>query len=298
MPQVSKDYQEMVLNDLKNYGGLTKAVKASWLERMLVRKVSVKKLHPNPDDEFSDPEIGPSYAIVTKYAQRFSAIMLGKAKVGDDEMERLVVEKMATGGYMILNGHHRWMGAARAGCGRVPIEIVNPIHDEEIISTIERSEHSMCVSIDLDEVLLTDGSVYPKDKHLLFPFNIIYKQSLRRNAGVMIRELQRMGFDVWVYTGSYHSSRYFNTLFGLHKAKVTGIINGMAHRKSKSGLQMAFRKKYKLSIHVDNSGILWVDTQTKAYDSVNIDPQRDWANQVYDTIKGLDALKQGGNGNA
>ena len=32
-----------------------------------VRSVSCSKLHPNPNDEFCDPEIGPNYSIISCY---------------------------------------------------------------------------------------------------------------------------------------------------------------------------------------------------------------------------------------
>ena len=56
----SEEYQQLVLNDLKNLEGLSHPVKASLPERLFVRKTSTDNLHPNPKDEFSDPKIGPN----------------------------------------------------------------------------------------------------------------------------------------------------------------------------------------------------------------------------------------------
>ena len=108
MGEVTAEYQKRVLDEIKNYAGLSHPVKASMLERLCKKKVSIKKLHPNPEDEFSMVKIGPNYGIVGNYESEFrNAINHGMNPME----EPLVVEKMSTGGYLILNGHHRWMAA-------------------------------------------------------------------------------------------------------------------------------------------------------------------------------------------
>jgi hypothetical protein len=66
---VTEEYRKTVLDDLERLKGISHVRKAGMLEQLLVRQVPIEKLHPNPDDEFSDPAIGPNYDIVKQYAE-------------------------------------------------------------------------------------------------------------------------------------------------------------------------------------------------------------------------------------
>ncbi len=97
--------------------GGSKDVKASLWERMTTKTANVKDLHPNPLDEFSNPKIGPNESAVSKYIREI--ITEGTIT------EPIEVQKLASGGYEIVNGHHRWLAAIKVGLQKVPIEIVN-----------------------------------------------------------------------------------------------------------------------------------------------------------------------------
>lgn len=282
----TEEYKRVVLADLKNYERLYRPLKTSFLKRLLVRKLPISKLHPNPQDEFCQAAIGPNYTIVSDYEKYFrSMIQMQQEPIGPFD-EPLIVEKMSTGGYMILNGHHRWMAARRLGMKKIPVHIVNVSTDAEIIAAVNKSARDMCVSFDLDEILLTDGSTYPVHKELAFPYNQIYKKTLRRNASILIKELRRIGFDVWVYTGEYYPEAYIRFLFWLHRAKIDGIINGMRHRENKPGLQDAFSNKYRISLHIDNDDVICVRTQVKDYEIFGIDSvNQDWASEVIQQLR-------------
>lgn len=282
----SEEYRRIVLDDLKRYEKLNHPVKTGLLKRLLIRKLPLNKLHPNPQDEFCDAAIGPNYSIIAEYQKDFRELMrMGMPPIGPYD-EPLMVEKMSTGGYMILNGHHRWMAARRLGIKEIPVHIVNVSTDEEIISAVDRSNRNMCVSFDLDEILLTDGEVYPAHKEFGFPFDKIYRKTLRRNVPILIKELQTMGFDVWVYTGEYYPEAYIRLLFRLHGAKVDGIINGMRHRKGRSKIREAFTGRYRISLHIDNEDVTCVRTQTKDYEMFAIDSvDQDWASEAVSRLR-------------
>ncbi len=287
---VTEEYRKAVLDDLEKMKGIAHAQKAGPLERLLVRSVQMEKLHPNPDDEFCDPEVGPSYEIVKKYATDFTYRIARGIEV---EMEPLCVQKLSAGGYMILNGHHRWMAAKQVGIKKLPVQVVNMIRTEEIVSAVEHSENSMCVSFDLDEVLICDGGRYPADKPPVFPFGLFYREQIRENAGAMITELQRMNFDVWVYTGSYLPEDYIKKLLHLHKADVTGIMNGMKKKNTGGTVTKTFRKKYGVIVHVDNNSLLVIDTGRKDFRSADLPSGAEWASAVpAKTREMLDAMKE------
>lgn len=286
MGNVTEEFRRYVLDDVKSYSKLNHPLKASLPERLLVRTAPLRKLHPNPVDEFSDPEVGPNYSIVTDYEKTYRSLMqMGQPPIGPFD-EPLMVEKMSTGGYMILNGHHRWMAARRVNMKKVPIHIVNVSTEEEIIEAVNRSEKNMCVSFDLDEILLTDGSTYEPHKEFTGIMDRIYPKTLRKNAGILISELRKMGFDVWVYTGEYYPEPYIRMLFRLHKTKVDGVINGMRRRKSATKVREAFTNKYRISVHVDNQDVICVKTKTKEYETFGIDSEnQDWASEVIQRLK-------------
>lgn len=281
MPVYPKEYRYLVLDDIKSYEKLNHPLKAGVLERAFIKTVSPTKLHPNPKDEFSIPSVGPNYEIVSNYEKLYRQLIgFGQEPFGPHD-EPIIAEKMSTGGYMILNGHHRWLAARRLHLSKVPIRIVNVTGSEEVLAAVNRSEKEMCASFDLDEVLLTDGSVYPEHRELNFPFDRIYRKTLRKNAAILINELRRMGFDVWVYTGEYYSALYVNTLFRLNGTRVDGIINGMHRRSTKKDFREAFSNKYRVSLHIDNNNVLCVKTKTKSYESYAIDSaDQDWASEV------------------
>ncbi len=116
-------FDKIISENLKKTEGHREVVKAGLTERIGVKKVSPSMLYVNPDDEFSFPDIGPSDSIIENYCQIARRnYALGMPVFSDP----IVVNKLRQGGYMILNGHHRWAGATKARIPKVRISIVNP----------------------------------------------------------------------------------------------------------------------------------------------------------------------------
>lgn len=285
----NENYRKYVIDDLRNHKGLYHPVKAPLFMRIKTINMNPKKLHPNPEDEFSVEEIGPNWEIVNDYEK---SIRLNLEVDLQMFPEPLMVTKLDKGGYMLLNGHHRWLAALNVQVPRffkglgykipnVPVKIVNVTGEEDIYKVVNKSSRDKCVTIDLDEVLLIDDS--PKA-----PFNRIYKINLRENASLLICELKRMGFDVWVYTGSYMSAAYINGLFKVNNCKVDGVVNGINGKTKVVNLRDIFRNKYKHIVHVDNSTITCVDTKLKDYEIVDItSDESGWAAAVVEMVKQL-----------
>ena len=117
------DIKKMIREDLEEMDGKRDVVKAGVLDRMLIKKVPPKQLHVNPADEFSFPDIGPNDSIVTNYSQ----IARRSDSLGEPVFEDpIIVNKLREGGYLILNGHHRWAAALKTGLSELRIEITNP----------------------------------------------------------------------------------------------------------------------------------------------------------------------------
>ena len=276
MASVSKDYKEYVLDDLENYTTLSTPRKATLLERLLIRKVPIEKLHPNPEDEFADPNIGPNNNIVGEYSNQI-AFSNGYNTIS--KIEPIVVEKLSTGGYIILNGHHRWLAARKMNVKKVPVQIVNMTHEEDILTRISKLNNKMFVSFDLDEVLICNDGRYPTEQ-LSGPLEKIFPWKIRKDTGLLIRTLHKMGFDVWVYTGNYYTPQYIRMTFLMHGAKIDGVVSGMNLLQSGPTIRNAFRKKYKTIVHIDSELLVWVNRETNSYDSFELPPDHTWAGQA------------------
>lgn len=268
-------YNKYVLEDLKTHNGLLQPAKAHFFERLKPRNVDPTRIHPNPNDEFSMESIGPNWGIVGNYERDICL----RQKHSDEIFEEpLIGVKLKKQGYMLLNGHHRWMAALNLRISSVPLEIVNTTIDDDIIKKVNKSKRDRCATIDLDEVLLTNNKPH-------FPFSLGLKESIRVNADLLISEFQTLGYDVWVYTGSYKSESYIKWLFRACGCHVDGIVNGINGKHSKKMADI-FRSKYKHIVHVSNELITCVNTETKDFESFDITADNEaWASAVALEIK-------------
>lgn len=116
------EFYQYIRKDLALTEGHRETVKAGFLETKKARKVPTSMLHVNPDDEFSSPDVGPNEAIIANYSQIARRSQAFEEPVFD---EPIIVHKLKAGGYMILNGHHRWAGAIRAHVPKVRIIATN-----------------------------------------------------------------------------------------------------------------------------------------------------------------------------
>lgn len=119
----NKDFLERVRSDIESYKDRREAARVNLLERLIVHKLSPEVLKPNPDDEFTFENIGPNDRIIESYCQ----VVRRSIRTGDDIFaEPIIIQKMSIGGYMILNGHHRWAAALHEKVPKVRVIVVNP----------------------------------------------------------------------------------------------------------------------------------------------------------------------------
>ena len=122
-PVVKTALFQYVLQDLEETEGNRELVRASLLERKMVRHLAPNQLHVNPDDEFTDPDIGPSDRIISEYMELIRVLQYQRQDIFE---EPVLVNKMKAGGYMLLNGHHRWAAAWKRGLDKIHVSIMNP----------------------------------------------------------------------------------------------------------------------------------------------------------------------------
>ena len=209
-------FDEFIADEVKRYKGVYVPVKAGMLRRALIRWAPCASLHPNPDDEFCSPKVGPNYRIISEYMNSFR---LARHHTKQYCEEPLIVEKIRPDGYLILNGHHRWAAALRLGFSRIPVEIVDLTQEMDIKAILQGSRHDKRVTLDLDEVVFRPAGDDGMEKSLPFPLRNIYKQRLRRGIPALFHYLNKKGYDIWLYTAGYYSADYIQRLFrkyGVH----------------------------------------------------------------------------------
>ena len=144
----------------------------------------------------------------------------------------------------------------------------------------------MRVSFDLDEVLFVSPDTHKTEPALVFPLNKIFRERLRLGTPELIKTLQNMDYDVWVYTSSFRSERYIKLLFRAYGVKFNGIVNGQRHMKEVQGnrkqlLPQKVPSRYRISLHVDDESVICSLGRQYGFDAYQLNAQDDdWKEKV------------------
>ena len=144
----------------------------------------------------------------------------------------------------------------------------------------------MRVSFDLDEVLFVSPDTHKTEPAPVFPLDRIYKERLRLGTPDLINGLQKMGYEVWVYTSSFRTQRYIRHLFRLYKVKFDGIVNGQRHleevqRDRKQILPQKVPSMYRISLHVDDESVICSLGRQYGFEAYQLEAEDDdWKEKV------------------
>ena len=151
---------------------------------------------------------------------------------------------------------------------------------------MKNKEIKMRVSFDLDEVLFVLPETHKTEPPLSFPFNKIYKERLRLGTPDVVNSLQKMGYEVWIYTSSFRSESYIRNLFRHYHVKFDGIVNGNRHmrevqRDQKEMLPQKMPSKYHISLHIDDEAIVCNLGRQYGYNVYELNAQDDdWKEKI------------------
>ena len=286
------EFDEFVQNDVKKQKGVYMPVQASLAERLTTRHLPMEKLHPNPDDEFAFPDIGPNYQIISKYVEDIMTAYRMKLEPFDDDP--IIVEKLHPEGYLILNGHHRWAAAMRMHLKKIRVKIVNLALESDIKKIIEKSEHNKRATLDLDEVVFKSEDKKGLEKPLGFPYNLRYKQRLRLGIPALFYALSKRGYDIWVYSSNYYSIDDIRDFFRCYHVYVDGIITGLAKKnaqtnKKSNKIEKLMSSKYGITLHIDDDMLLRTKKQTAEFEEYKLDvPPEEWAKKAINIIEEIE----------
>lgn len=151
----------------------------------------------------------------------------------------------------------------------------------------ESNQHEkMRVSFDLDEVLFVSPKTHKTEPPLPFPLNRIFKERLRLGTPDVVRTLQEMGFEVWIYTSSFRSEGYISQLFRFYGVHFDGIVNGNRHlkevqRNNKTVLPQKLPNRYRISLHVDDESVICSLGPQYGFKAYQLDAQDDdWKEKI------------------
>lgn len=151
---------------------------------------------------------------------------------------------------------------------------------------MKKISEKMRVSFDLDEVLFVSPKTHKTEPDLIFPLNKIFKERLRYGTPDLINSLQRMDYEVWVYTSSFRSERYIRCLFRCYGVKFDGIVNGTRHQKEvqkghKDTLPQKLPSHYRISLHIDDESIVCTMGRQFGYNVYQLEAQDDdWKEKI------------------
>ena len=285
------ELEKYIADEVNIYAGTRVPVKASVLERLKRRMVACDKLHPNPDDEFSDPRVGPNYQIVSSYVDAIKKARYHAEIPWDDDP--VIIEKTFPSGYLLLNGHHRWAACMMFGEPKIRCQIVNLTQQKDIEKMLKSTHNIRRAALDLDEVVLGHDEDFCEPKPGCIR-RLSYKERIRLGIPALCRALSSQGYDIWVYSGDYYSYDYLRHLFGLYHARVDGIITGAARKsaefkKQKAQRDRLFSEKYSETVHISLDSITRKKIGTEEMQEYEIgETGAGWYKEIINVINGFD----------
>ena len=151
---------------------------------------------------------------------------------------------------------------------------------------MNHTNNRMRVSFDLDEVLFVSPDPHRTEPALRFPLNKLYKERLRLGTPDLIRTLQSMGFEVWIYTSSFRTEAYIKRLFRCYGVVFDGIVNGTRHLKEvqqghSETLPQKLPGRYRISLHIDDETIVFTSSRQYGYNVYQLNAQDDnWKEKI------------------
>ena len=101
-----------------------------------------------------------------------------------------------------------------------------------------------------------------------------------------LRFLQKMGYEVWIYTSSFRTENYIKSLFRCYGVVFDGIVNGTRHLKEvqqghSETLPQKLPSRYRISLHIDDETIVCTLGRQYGYNVYQLDAEDDnWKEKI------------------
>ena len=293
-------FQDFLQEEVARVKSVYYPVRAGFLQRVFKRQARPQSLHPNPDDIFCDPKIGPNFGIINGYADDYRQPFLPKYSFKQDSLrEPIMVHKARPDGYLILNGHHRWAAATQVGIPKVKIRIVNLTREKDIHDMLSRSRTDRRVTLDLDEVVFCSPEDSFAEPHFRFPVRCFYKERVRLGVPALFHYLIQNGYDIWVYTSKLYSMEYIRFYFRHWNVRLAGIVTGAGRKVAGSSafgdeLKKKMETHYRSTMHIDGNAVTRTFSGRKEIEEYPLSGSAEtWSREVMDVIEKLPAAQDG-----
>lgn len=156
----------------------------------------------------------------------------------------------------------------------------------------------MRVSFDLDEVLFVSPGKYETEALPGFPYKRLFSERLRKGTPKLIHELQRRGFEVWIYTSSYRTDAYLRALFRAYGIRFDGIVNAQRHLKEvqrdrRERLPQKLPNFYRISLHIDDESSVQDNAHRYGYRVFRVyEPDDNWVEKVLNEAERVRRLEE------
>ena len=156
----------------------------------------------------------------------------------------------------------------------------------------------MRVSFDLDDVLFVSPDKYETEPLPRAPFDRLFIERVRKGTPELIRELQKEGFEVWIYTSSFRSERYLRALFRCYGIHFDQIVNAQRHlrevqRDRKQILPQKMPNYYRISLHVDDETAIHENGRLYGFRTLKVyEPDEHWAEKVLEEARRIRSLEE------
>jgi hypothetical protein len=156
----------------------------------------------------------------------------------------------------------------------------------------------MRVSFDLDEVLFVDPKRFETEKPPRFPMSLLFPERLRKGTVDLVHQLQKEGFEVWVYTSSFRSESYIKSLFRNYGVRFDDIVNGFRHqaevqRNRRQTLPTKVPSHYHISLHVDDEEAVIRNGREFGFKVMRVyEPDEHWADKILEEARRIRAREE------
>ena len=158
-------------------------------------------------------------------------------------------------------------------------------------------KEKMRVSFDLDEVLFVSPETHKTEPPLPYPLRSFFKERLRLGTPALVNELQKLGYEVWVYTSSFRTERYIRRLFHFYGVRFDGIVNGERHLREVQGknsviLPQKMPTRYRISLHIDDEEVICSGAGQYGFQAYRLDAQDDdWKEKIIRRAEQIKKIK-------
>jgi hypothetical protein len=154
----------------------------------------------------------------------------------------------------------------------------------------------MIVSFDLDDTLFVDPEKVEIERPIKFPFNLIYKDKMRKGTIELFDQIKKMNHKVIIYTSSYRSIDYIKGYFKKYKISIKSkdIINGKRHAEEiqkdhNKILPSKIPSRYGSDLHIDDDITVEQNGQIYGFDVYLINVQdKDWVSKILKEIQRIE----------